>query len=170
VGGMGSVSGAILVAYSLMGIPLEYLLAASFMAAPSSLLIAKIILPLPKEIRENVGSGDDKNQVIQEDEEDKPANIIDAAASGASTGLKMALEIGAMLLAFVSLIALVNGMFGVLGNFVGIENLTMERILGVILAPLSFILGIPWDEAAIAGQFIGQKIVVNEFVAFAGLG
>lgn len=169
VGGMGSVSGSVLVGYSLLGIPLEYLLAASFMAAPSSLLIAKIILPLPKEIREDIGN-DDEQYTIKNDDEDKAANVIDAAASGASTGLRMALEIGGSLLAFVALIALVNGIFGLVGGFVGFENVTMEGILGVILAPITFLLGVPWEEAVTAGQFIGQKIVVNEFVAFAGLG
>lgn len=169
VGGMGSVSGAVLVGYSLLGIPLEYLLAASFMAAPSSLLIAKIVLPLPKEIREDIGN-DDEQYTIKNDDEEKAANVIDAAASGASTGLKMALEIGGSLLAFVALIALINGIFGLVGGFVGFENLTMESILGVILAPISFLLGVPWEEAVTAGQFIGQKIVVNEFVAYAGLG
>ncbi|UTR10143.1 NupC/NupG family nucleoside CNT transporter [Evansella sp. LMS18] len=170
VGGFGSVSGSILVGYSLMGIPLEYLLAASFMAAPSSLLIAKIILPLPAEIREQVGSSSDKEIKIQEDDDqEKAANVIDAAARGASTGVKMVLEIAGTLLAFVALIALINGLFGIVGDFVGME-LTMERILGVLLAPIAFLIGVPWEEAALAGQFIGQKIVINEFVAFAGLG
>ncbi|WP_078596369.1 NupC/NupG family nucleoside CNT transporter [Evansella clarkii] len=170
VGGFGSVSGSILVGYSLMGIPLEYLLAASFMAAPSSLLIAKIILPLPEEIREQVGSSSDKDIKIQEDDDqEKASNVIDAAARGASTGVKMVLEIAGTLLAFVALIALINGLFGIVGDFVGIE-LTMERILGVLLAPIAFLIGVPWEEAALAGQFIGQKIVINEFVAFAGLG
>ncbi|WP_088034939.1 NupC/NupG family nucleoside CNT transporter [Evansella clarkii] len=170
VGGFGSVSGSILVGYSLMGIPLEYLLAASFMAAPSSLLIAKIILPLPEEIREQVGSSSDREIKIQEDDDqEKASNVIDAAARGASTGVKMVLEIAGTLLAFVALIALINGLFGIVGDFVGIE-LTMERILGVLLAPIAFLIGVPWEEAALAGQFIGQKIVINEFVAFAGLG
>ncbi|WP_249870535.1 NupC/NupG family nucleoside CNT transporter [Oceanobacillus saliphilus] len=167
VGGMGSVSGSVLVGYSLLGIPLEYLLAASFMAAPSSLLIAKIVMPLPKEIRESIGGNEDN---IKVENNEKAANVIDAAASGASTGMKMALEIAGTLLAFVALIALINGVFGIVGNFVGIENLTMERILGTILSPLAFLIGIPWDEAVTAAQFIGQKIVVNEFVAFAGMG
>ncbi|MBM4761296.1 NupC/NupG family nucleoside CNT transporter [Bacillus sp. B15-48] len=169
VGGLGSVSGSVLVGYSLMGIPLEYLLAASFMAAPSSLLIAKIVLPLPKEIRDQVGGESDKALKISNDDEEKPANIIDAAASGASTGLKMAIEIAGTLLAFVALIALINGIFGLVGGVFGIE-LTMERILGVLLAPIAFLIGVPWSEAVIAGQFIGQKIVINEFVAYAGLG
>jgi CNT family concentrative nucleoside transporter len=170
VGGFGSVSGSILVGYSLMGIPLEYLLAASFMAAPSSLLIAKIILPLPEEVREQVGSSSDREIKIQEDDDqEKASNVIDAAARGASTGVKMVLEIAGTLLAFVALIALINGLFGIVGDFVGIE-LTMERILGVLLAPIAFLIGVPWEEAALAGQFIGQKIVINEFVAFAGLG
>lgn len=168
VGGMGSVSGAVLVGYSLLGIPLEYLLAASFMAAPSSLVMAKLILPQtrPEDIIDT--NKEALKDIVQEDE--KPTNIIDAAASGASTGLKMAIEIAGMLLAFVSLIALINGGIGLIGGFINLPNLTMESILGVILSPVAFLLGVPWEEAITAGQFIGQKIIINEFVAFAGLG
>ncbi|MEC5425273.1 NupC/NupG family nucleoside CNT transporter [Virgibacillus sp. C22-A2] len=170
VGGMGSVSGAVLVGYSMLGIPLEYLLAASFMAAPSSLLIAKIVIPLPKEFRESLANSEEIKEVTIQEDEEKATNIIDAAARGASTGVKMVLEIAGMLLAFVALIALINGIFGIVGDFIGIDNLTMEGILGILLSPLAFLIGVPWDEAVIAGQYIGQKIVVNEFVAYAGFG
>lgn len=170
VGGMGSVSGSILVGYSLLGIPLEYLLAASFMAAPSSLLIAKMIFPLPAEVRKSIAEGPAEEINIDMAEDEKPANIIDAAASGASTGVKMVLEIAGMLLAFVSLIALINGLFGAVGGLFGMEDLTLELILGVILSPIAFLIGVPWEEAVRAAQFIGQKVVINEFVAFAGLG
>ncbi|QHS23404.1 NupC/NupG family nucleoside CNT transporter [Virgibacillus sp. MSP4-1] len=171
VGGMASVSGSVLVGYSLLGIPLEFLLAASFMAAPSGLIMAKLIVPQTAteeelaEINKEVETIDD-----DEAEESKPANIIDAAASGASTGLKMALEIAGMLLAFVSLVALINGGLGLIGGLFGLESLTLEQILGIILSPIAFLIGVPWEEAVQAGQFIGQKIAINEFVAFASLG
>ncbi|GAA0308484.1 CNT family concentrative nucleoside transporter [Gracilibacillus halotolerans] len=168
VGGFGSVSGSVLVGYSLMGIPLEYLLAATFMSAPAGLLIAKIIIPLPKEAREQLIE-EGKGTKIESAEEDKPANVIDAAATGASTGLKMAIEVAGTLLAFVAIIALINGILGSVGGMFGFD-LTLEGIFGVILAPIAFLIGVPWEEAFIAGQFIGQKIAINEFVAFANLG
>ncbi|MYL47108.1 NupC/NupG family nucleoside CNT transporter [Virgibacillus halodenitrificans] len=170
VGGMASVSGAVLIGYSLLGIPLEYLLAASFMAAPSGLVMAKLVVPqtATKEEIEEV------NKLVdtagEAEEEDKPANIIDAAANGASVGMKMALEIAAMLLAFISLVALLNGGLGLVGDVLGIEGLTLEKILGIVISPIAFLVGVPWDEAVRAGQFIGQKIVINEFVAFADMG
>lgn len=167
VGGFGSVSGTVLVGYSLLGIPLEYLLAASFMSAPSALLLSKIVYPLSKETLEEVNQSQEN---IVAEEEEKAVNVIDAAATGAITGLNMAVQIGAILLAFVSLIALLNGMLTGVGNWFGLENLTMERILGIVLSPLAFLIGVPWEEAATAAQFIGQKVVVNEFVAFSGVG
>ena len=169
VGGFGSVSGTVLVGYSLLGIPLEYLLAASFMSAPSALLLSKIVYPLSKETLEQMDQSQEDVE-IEEDPEEKATNVIDAAASGAITGLNMAVQIGAILLAFVSIIALLNGMLTGVGNWFGLENLTMERILGIVLSPLAFLIGVPWEEATIAAQFIGQKVVVNEFVAFSGVG
>lgn len=170
VGGLGSVSGSVLVGYSLLGIPLEYLLAASFMAAPSALLISKVVFPLPKEIREDIVNGKAEKIELETDEEDRYVNVIDAAATGASTGLKMAIEIAGTLLAFVSIIALLNGLVGLVGSIFGLESLTFESIFGIILSPIAFLIGVPWDEAVQAGQFIGQKIVINEFVAYAKLG
>ncbi|MDS9472610.1 NupC/NupG family nucleoside CNT transporter [Sporosarcina pasteurii] len=173
VGGMASTSGAVLVGYSLLGIPLEYLLAASFMAAPSGLVMSKIMFPHTKEKMEEILNGSDAKDVKAGDElfgDEKPSNIIDAAANGAATGMNIIISVTAMLLAFISLIALVNAGFGFVGGLFGFEDLTMDYILGFILAPFAFLLGVPWDEAFQAGQFIGQKIVINEFVAFAGLG
>ncbi|EHK9047654.1 NupC/NupG family nucleoside CNT transporter [Vibrio vulnificus] len=158
-GGLASVAGGVLAGYASMGVPLEYLVAASFMAAPGGLLFAKIIKPevdTPNEsLEDNIDGG-----------EDKPANVIDAAAGGASVGLQLALNVGAMLLAFVGLIALVNGILGGVGGWFGMENLTLELILGWLFAPLAFLIGVPWAEATFAGSFIGQKLVVNEFVAY----
>ena len=99
-------------------------------------------------------------------EEDKPSNVIDAAAGGAAVGLQLALNVGAMLLAFVGLIALVNGILGGVGGWFGMPELTLELILGYVFSPLAFLIGVPWEEATIAGSFIGQKLVVNEFVAY----
>ena len=158
-GGLASVAGGVLAGYASMGVPLEYLVAASFMAAPGGLLFAKIIKPETDtpadDIADEMDGGDDK-----------PANVIDAAAGGASVGLQLALNVGAMLLAFIGLIALINGILGGIGGWIGFEGLTLEWILGKLFSPLAFIIGVPWAEADIAGSFIGQKIVVNEFVAY----
>ncbi|MDD1792812.1 NupC/NupG family nucleoside CNT transporter [Enterovibrio makurazakiensis] len=158
-GGMASVAGGVLAGYAAMGVPLSYLIAASFMAAPGGLLFAKIIKPETDQPIDQFGKDSDE-------EEDKPANLIDAAAGGASSGMQLALNIGAMLLAFIGLIALVNGMLGGIGGWFGIEDLTLEFLLGKVFAPLAFLIGVPWAEADLAGSLIGQKIVVNEFVAY----
>lgn len=157
-GGAASVSGSVLIGYSLLGIPLEYLIAAAFMAAPAGLLIAKILIP-ETEIQT-------EHQAITIEKDTETVNIIDAAAKGALVGLKLALNIGALLLAFISFIALINlGLDWISGLF-GFEPITLEQILGVIFAPLAFVIGVPWDEALRAGSFIGQKFVLNEFVAY----
>lgn len=160
VGGVASVAGSVLVGYSLMGIPLNYLIAASFMAAPAGLVMSKLIIPETKIHDEN-----EEISLIK----DESANVIDAAAKGASDGLGLALNVGAMLLAFVSLIAVVNGLIGYLGSLFGIDGLTIQGILGYVFAPLAAIIGVPWDESVIAGSLIGQKVVINEFVAFSNL-
>lgn len=103
---------------------------------------------------------------IQMAEDEDAANVIDAAAKGASTGLSLALNVGAMLLAFVALIAVLNGILGGIGGWFGFKDLSLEFILGYVFAPLAFVIGVPWDEAVQAGSFIGQKLVLNEFVAY----
>ncbi len=160
-GGLASIAGGVLAGYASMGVPIEYLVAASFMAAPGGLLFAKIIKPETEEAIDQLDS-------IEAEGEDKPANVIDAAAGGASAGLQLALNVGAMLIAFIGLIALVNGMLGGIGGWIGMPELKLELILGWIFAPLAFLLGVPWEEAIIAGEFIGLKTVANEFVAYAG--
>lgn len=157
-GGLASVAGSVLVGYALLGVPLEYLLAASFMAAPAGLVMAKMIVP---ETNSEEITGEFK---MEKDKES--ANVIDAAARGASVGLTLALNIAAMLLAFVALIALINGILGAIGGIFGVTALTLEGILGFLFAPLAFAIGVPWHEAVTAGGFIGQKLVVNEFVAY----
>jgi concentrative nucleoside transporter, CNT family len=150
-----------LAGYASLGVPVEYLIAASFMAAPGGLLFAKLIRPETDEPLEFLSEEDLKGA-----EEDRPVNVIDAAATGASSGLKLAMNVGAMLLAFVGLIALLNGIFGGIGGWFGMPELTLELILGYLFAPLAFLIGVPWSEAVVAGSFIGQKLVVNEFVAY----
>lgn len=161
-GGLASVAGSVLAGYAQMGVPMPYLIAASFMAAPGGLLFAKLIVPETKNIQEKINKPN-----IQEE---KGANIIDAAAIGASSGMKLALNVGAMLLAFIALISLMNAILGSIGNLINIPNLSMELILGWIFAPIAYLIGIPWKEATIAGSFIGQKLVVNEFVAYMNFG
>ncbi|MCF7361242.1 NupC/NupG family nucleoside CNT transporter [Vibrio sp. A1-b2] len=158
-GGLASVAGGVLAGYASMGVPLEYLVAASFMAAPGGLLFAKILFPEVDQPQENI-------EDALEGGDDKPANVIDAAAGGAAAGLQLALNVGAMLIAFIGLIALLNGILGGLGGWFGMPELTLELLLGWIFAPLAFVIGVPWEEATIAGSFIGQKTVVNEFVAY----
>ena len=158
VGGLASIAGSVMAGYAGMGVELKYLLAASFMAAPGGLLMAKIILP-----ETNTASIESKNV---EAEDTAYANVFDAAASGASSGMQLALNVGAMLLAFIALIAMVNGLIGWSAGLFGYENVTFEGILGYVLQPLAWAIGVPWEEAQLAGSFIGQKMVVNEFVAY----
>ncbi|EMR3754511.1 MULTISPECIES: NupC/NupG family nucleoside CNT transporter [Proteus] len=159
-GGLASVAGSVLAGYASMGVPLEYLITASFMAAPGGLLFAKLLVP------ETETPDDQKDAFDNLSDEEKPANIIDAAASGASSGLQLALNVGAMLLAFVALIALINGILGGIGGWFGYEDFSLELILGWVFAPIAFLIGVPWSEATIAGSFIGQKLVINEFYAY----
>ncbi len=160
-GGLASIAGTMLVSYASLGVKMEYLLAASFMAAPGGLLFAKLMIPETQQTADESGA-----KPVQEN---RPANIIDAAAEGAINGLNMALAVGAMLLAFVSLVALLNGLLGGVGGWFGLPDLSMELILGYLLSPLAWLMGIPWNEALTSGAIIGQKIVINEFFAYANL-
>ena len=158
VGGLASIAGSVMAGYAGMGGDLKYLLAASFMAAPGGLLMAKIMLP------ETSKPNEDLHDVDAEDT--GYANVFDAAASGAASGMQLALNVGAMLLAFIALIAMFNGLIGWTAGLFGYENVTFEGILGYVLQPLAWAIGVPWEEAQLAGSFIGQKMVVNEFVAY----
>ncbi|MDV6318306.1 NupC/NupG family nucleoside CNT transporter [Chromohalobacter sp. HP20-39] len=163
-GGLASVAGSVLAGYASLGIPMEYLIAASFMAAPGGLLFAKLLMPETETPDDSISHAEEKIEA-----DDKPANVLDAAATGATSGMMLAANVGAMLLAFIGLIALLNGILGGVGGWFGMASLSLEMILGWLFAPLAFLLGIPWSEATLAGSFIGQKIVVNEFVAFINL-
>lgn len=158
VGGVSSIAGSVLAGYAAMGVELKYLLAACFMAAPSGLLFAKLLMP---------ETDQPDNSKLAEDKEGAPVNVFDAAAHGASDGLKLALNVGAMLIAFIGLIALINGALGWLGTLVGIETLSLQQLLGYLFSPVAWLIGLPWSDAITGGSFIGQKIVLNEFVAFA---
>jgi concentrative nucleoside transporter, CNT family len=158
VGGLASIAGSVMAGYAGMGVEIKYLLAASFMAAPGGLLMAKIMLPETNEFKNELAELDDKNEQY--------ANIFDAAASGAASGMQLALNVGAMLLAFIALIALLNGIIGWAGGMFGVDDLTFQVILGYVFQPIAWAIGVPWEEANIAGSFIGQKMVVNEFVAY----
>ena len=160
--GLATVAGSVLAGYAALGISLDYLVAASFMSAPGALLMAKMIEP---EIKTGEKSQDLHIKISYE----KHQNIIEAAASGAIQGLKLALAIGAMLVAFIGLIALINGMLIGIGDFLSMDNLTIDLILGYLFQPVAFVLGVPWQESGLVGGLIGKKIVFNEFVAFISL-
>jgi len=181
--GMAGVAGTILAAYAALLGPasLPYLLAASFMSAPGGLLMAKIIMPdapvtadgeLPLEGADPVAEEDQVIRAVEarEAEEERASNIIMAAANGARTGVQIAVAVAAMVLAFVSLVALANGILGAVGGLFGHPDLSFQLILGTILAPVAWLLNIPWSEAQTAGSLLGTKVVLNEFVAFAELG
>lgn len=164
--GMAGVAGTILAAYASMGIRIDYLIAAAFMSAPGGILMAKLIMPDDP----NEPAVDDPDIALDMHEDEKPANLIMAASQGAQTGVKLAVAVGAMVLAFVALVALANGILGGIGNLVGLKGLSFQGILGEVFAPVMYLLGVPWNEAATAGGLFGTKIVLNEFVAFIDLG
>jgi concentrative nucleoside transporter, CNT family len=174
-GGMATIAGGVLAAYvQMLGFSWAevhgwavsqaqqlfagHLLAASVMAAPGALIMAKILIP---ETQESETKG-----IVKAHVEKTSVNVIEAAASGASTGMKLALNVAAMLLAFIALLALINWIIGGIGDVIGIENLTLQLILGVILSPVTFAIGVPWSEAVQVGSLIGTKTVLNEFVAY----
>lgn len=159
VGGMASIAGSLLVGYANMGVELKYLIASSFMAAPGGLLMAKLIIPETTKLK-------DQLETIEFDDHEKPANVIDAAASGAVSGMKLAVNIGAMLIAFIALIALLNGAFSGITEMLGLPPITLQEMLGYVFSPVAFLIGIPWNEAITVGTLIGEKLILNEFVAY----
>lgn len=160
--GLATVAGSVLIGYSLVGVPLNYLLAASFMTFPAGILMAKIMVPETEQFDET------SEQAAVEDTES--VNVIDAAARGAAAGLNLALIVGALLIAFISLIALLNTILGFFGGLFGFPDLTFELLLGYVFAPIAFVIGVPWSESVDAGNLIGQKTILNEFVAFTNFG
>jgi CNT family concentrative nucleoside transporter len=172
--GMAGVAGTILAAYASMGIRIDYLLAASFMAAPGGILMAKIMMPDEPVQETELPLGDEPGETVvlaeATHDEERPANIIMAAAQGAQTGVKLAVAVGAMVLAFVALVALANGLLSGLGAWFGIDGLTFQMVLGYAFAPIMYLINVPWNEALVAGGLFGEKLVLNEFVAFISLG
>jgi CNT family concentrative nucleoside transporter len=169
--GMAGVAGTILAAYaSLLGASyLPYLLAAAFMSAPGGILMAKMIMP---DDPDDANAAEDAKVDVAETFEEgmQPANIIMAAAQGAQTGVKLAVAVGAMVLAFVALVALANGILGGIGHWFGIQDLSFQKLIGYVFQPVMFLIGVPWREAGTAGGLFGTKLVLNEFVAFIELG
>ena len=159
VGGLSTVAGSVLVGYSLLGVDMNFLIAASFMAAPGGILMAKLMIPEM--------AGESKEEQDFKIEIEKHTNAIEAAAVGATRGMQLSINVGAIVLAFVGLIALTNSLLEGLGNQFNIDNFSLEIILGYLFKPVAFMLGIPWSEAQLAGNLIGQKLVFNEFLAYA---
>lgn len=158
-GGLATIAGTVMAGYAALGVSLDYLITASFMAAPGGLLMAKIIKPETEQPVSNTRQAEFSG-------EEKAVNLFEAMGNGARDGLKLALNIGAMLVAFVAMIALLNGLIGGVAGLFGHEGLTLQGILGILLAPLAWLLGVPWHEATAAGSLIGQKFVLNEFIAY----
>ena len=146
--GLASVAGSVLAGYASLGVPLEYLIAASFMAAPGGLLQAH--LPGTEEPKEALST-----EEMNEELDGQSVNVM-MRGNGAASGLKLAMNVGAMLLAFVGLIALVNGLFSGIGGWFNHPELTLELILGYVFAPLAFLIGVPWHEAIVAGSFMAK--------------
>jgi concentrative nucleoside transporter, CNT family len=159
-GGCATIAGAVMAGYATMGVDLKYLITASFMAAPGGLLMAKLMLP-------ETASGAPSFDPDETGDDVRAVNVFEAIGNGAATGLTLALNVGAMLLAFVAMIALLNGLLGGIGGWFGVEDLTLQFLLGKLFAPVAWLLGVPWSEANAAGSLIGQKFVINEFYAYA---
>jgi CNT family concentrative nucleoside transporter len=160
-GGMATVAGGVLAAYVGFGIDAGHLLAASVMSAPAALVCAKLMVP---EVEESVTAG-----VVKVDLPKVSANVVDAAATGASDGLKLAVNVAAMLLAFIALIAMLNGILSGLGGLVGFPQLSFELIMGYLNAPVAWLLGVPWEDCLKVGSILGKKLVLNEFVGYLDL-
>lgn len=156
--GMASIAGSMLVGYAGLGVPIEYLLAASLMAIPGGILFARMLSPATEE------SQVEFSQMSFSDK--RPASVIEAAASGAMLGLKIAVGVATVVMAFVALIALINGIIGGIGGLFGWSGVSLESLLGYIFSPLAYIMGVSWDNSALAGGLIGQKLAINEFVAY----
>lgn len=159
--GMASIAGSMMIGYAGMGVPIDYLLAASLMAIPGGILFAHILSPATEESKvtfENLSFTDTP-----------PKSVIEAVASGAMTGLKIAVGVATVVMTFVAIIALINGIIGGIGGWFGYGNITLEGIFGWILAPLAWIMGVDWADASLAGSLIGQKLAINEFVAYLNL-
>ncbi|MCL0918120.1 NupC/NupG family nucleoside CNT transporter [Escherichia coli] len=156
--GMASIAGSTMIGYAALGVPVEYLLAASLMAIPGGILFARLLSPATESSQVSFNN--------LSFTETPPKSIIEAAATGAMTGLKIAAGVATVVMAFVAIIALINGIIGGVGGWFGFEHASLESILGYLLAPLAWVMGVDWSDAKLAGSLIGQKLAINEFVAY----
>ena len=156
--GMASIAGSTMIGYAALGVPVEYLLAASLMAIPGGILFARLLSPATESSQVSFNN--------LSFTETPPKSIIEAAATGAMTGLKIAAGVATVVMAFVAIIALINGIIGGVGGWFGFEHASLESILGYLLAPLAWVMGVDWSDANLAGSLIGQKLAINEFVAY----
>lgn len=157
--GTASIAGSVLAGYAALGVPMAYLLAASFMAIPGGILFAKLLYPTPRAATEGAMPKAELHSVT----------LFDAIAEGALSGARVAVAVGAVLVAFVGLIALLDGVLHGAGGWFGIANLSIQRALGIILSPVAWLIGVPWNDCVVAAGFLGQKVAFNEFVAYVGL-
>lgn len=161
VGGLSSIAGSILAGLAGMGVDLNFLIMACFMSAPAGLMFAKLIIP---ETEQTI------DEVPELPDNERPTSFIDAIAKGAMAGISIAAIVGAVIISCIGLMAMLNGGLGAIGDFFGFEGLTVDVILGLLFSPVAWLIGVPWNEAMDAGAFLGQKIALNEFVAFASMG
>ncbi len=157
-GGLASVAGGTMVGYINLGIDPKYILTACFMTAPAGLLFAKLLCP---QTEQNIVNNDNKIE-----DADQPKGLLAAITDGSLMGMNQVITVTALLVSFVAIIALLNGIIGSIGNLFSIDKLTLEMIIGYLLSPLAFLMGVPWSEAIPAASIIGQKIAINEFVAY----
>ena len=156
--GMASIAGSTMIGYAGLGVPIDYLLAASLMAIPGGILFARLLSPATE-----------SSQVTFENlsfTETPPKSVIEAAATGAMAGVKIAVGVATVVMAFVAIIALINGIISGIGGWFGFGHATLEGIFGYALAPLAWLMGVDWSDATLAGSLIGQKLAINEFVAY----
>ncbi|APB11764.1 transporter [Corynebacterium pseudotuberculosis] len=161
-GGFASVAGATIIGYSLLGAPLEYLLAASVMNAPGSILVAKAFMP------ETEKTTLDANVRNVRDTESK--NVVDAIGRGAMSGGQIAIAVGCLLIAFIATISMLSAILGGIGSLFGQEGWSLEGLFGILFSPVAWLIGVPWSEAHLVGSFIGEKTIINEFVGYTSFG
>jgi CNT family concentrative nucleoside transporter len=164
VSGLASIAGSVMAGYVELGIRPDFLIAAAFMSAPAGLMMAKIIMPTPKD-----APIQPIETITKPEKSTEYNNVFLAAANGAQTGMQIAIAVAAMLIAFISLIALLNGALGWVGGLAGFDELSIQYILGWIFSPIMWAIGVPWEEARIGGAIFGEKVVLNEFIAYLSL-
>jgi CNT family concentrative nucleoside transporter len=161
-GGFATIAGGVLGAYLSFGIPPEHLIAAFFMTSPVALIVSKIMYP-ETEVSETTGK-------VNIDIKNNYVNFLDAATSGAIDGVKLAVNVGVIIIAFLSLLAAVNASLSWLGNLAGYPQLSLEGMLSLIMFPVAWLMGIPWADCGQVGALLGKKTILNEFIAYLDLG